>query len=388
MNFLFLSPHFPLHYYLFCQKLHEAGVKVLGIGEASPDSLPRHLADSLTDYYHVTNMEDYDQVVRAVGYFIHRHGRMDRVESHNEHWLHMESDLRQDFNIPGMLPPEMAKVKRKSVMKEVFRSVGAPVARGEKFSSSEQAWAFAGSVGYPIFAKPDIGVGANATFKIHNQHDLHAFLVQKPHDDYIMEEFIDGHLATFDGLTDRDGRIVFAISHFSGTGVFEVVQENSDLSFYSLRDIPPDILDLGTKSIHGFGIREKFFHLEFLRRHDNGSLIAMEINMRPPGGFTTDLMNFSCDIDVYREWTNIVLGKPIVEGISHKYHSAHIARKSGKSYRHSHEEILKRFSGKIMMFSEVSEIFSPVMGNFVYIGRSPDLSEIHEMIEFIQAKNG
>ena len=53
----------------------------------------------------------------------------------------------------------------------------------------------------------------------------------------------------------------------------------------------------------------------------------------------------------------------------------------------SHEEILRRFGDRIVMFSEVSEIFSSVMGNFAYIGRSVNLDEIHEMIEYIQAKN-
>ncbi|MCD8028819.1 MAG: hypothetical protein LUF02_09245 [Erysipelotrichaceae bacterium] len=42
MNLVFISPHFPLYYYNFCQRLKERGVNVLGIGDAPYDTLPDH----------------------------------------------------------------------------------------------------------------------------------------------------------------------------------------------------------------------------------------------------------------------------------------------------------------------------------------------------------
>ena len=33
MNVIFISPHFPLHFYQFCDRLKRMGVNVLGIGD-------------------------------------------------------------------------------------------------------------------------------------------------------------------------------------------------------------------------------------------------------------------------------------------------------------------------------------------------------------------
>ena len=67
-------------------------------------------------------------------------------------------------------------------------------------------------VGYPIVAKPDNGVGASQTYKINNQTELDTFFAIRPPLEFIFEEFINGEIETFDGLTDRDGRIVFSSS--------------------------------------------------------------------------------------------------------------------------------------------------------------------------------
>ena len=31
--------------------------------------------------------------------------------------------------------------------------------------------------------------------------------------------------------------------------------------------------------------------------------------MRPPGGLTTDMFNYACDIDIYNAWASIIAGK-------------------------------------------------------------------------------
>ena len=39
MNFVFISPNFPTAYERFCEGLHDNGVNVLGIGDASTTAL-------------------------------------------------------------------------------------------------------------------------------------------------------------------------------------------------------------------------------------------------------------------------------------------------------------------------------------------------------------
>ena len=62
-NFIFISPGFPGNYENFCMALRADGVNVLGIGDAPYDSLSPRLRYTLTEYYRVENMEDYDTII-------------------------------------------------------------------------------------------------------------------------------------------------------------------------------------------------------------------------------------------------------------------------------------------------------------------------------------
>src|SRR5438445_10750138 len=157
MNVVFVSPHFPPNWYLFCVRLREAGANVLGIGDAPYHDLRPELQHALSEYYRVDDMHSYDQLVRALGYLTHRHGKLDRLDSLNEYWLETEARLRTDFNIPGISTGEIARMKRKSLMKTLFARAGLIPGRGRVCRSPSTARAFVAEVGYPIVAKPDAG---------------------------------------------------------------------------------------------------------------------------------------------------------------------------------------------------------------------------------------
>lgn len=50
MNVIFISPHFPSHFYQFCARLKERGVNVLGIGDATWENISDNCKNSLSDY--------------------------------------------------------------------------------------------------------------------------------------------------------------------------------------------------------------------------------------------------------------------------------------------------------------------------------------------------
>jgi hypothetical protein len=101
MNYVYLSPHFPPNYYLFSVHLSRLGVQVLGLADEPYESLRPELQGALAKYYKVDDLHNYDQLLRACGYFTHRYGKLDRVDSHTEYWMETEARLRTDFNIPG-----------------------------------------------------------------------------------------------------------------------------------------------------------------------------------------------------------------------------------------------------------------------------------------------
>lgn len=384
MNVIFLSPHFPPNYYHFCRHLRRLGGTVLGLADEPYDHLRPELREALSEYYRVDDMTSYDQLLRACGHFIHQHGRIDRIDSHNEHWLETEARLRTDFNVPGPQLEEVANLRRKSHMKEVFGRAGIAVARGRVVHTLREAEDFITEVGYPVVAKPDTGVGAAGTHKIRNRQELDRFFGEKPPIDYMLEEFVSGTIYSFDGLTDRAGHLVFYTAHRYSQGVMETVNEDDHVYYYSLRDIPSDLEAVGKLAVSAFDIRERFFHIEFFRTQEE-ALVGLEVNLRPPGGFTLDMFNYANDIDIYAEWANVVLFNRFTAPYSRPYHCCYVSRKRHKAYAHSHADILAEHADRIVFHQAMPLVFSRAMGDYCYLVRSPDLAEVIATAEFIQS---
>lgn len=119
MNYVFISPVYPITCTLFCDRLNRMGANVLGIGDTPYHDLSELLKNALREYYYVSSLEDYDQVYRAVAYYIHKYGRIDWLESMNEYWLRTDAKLRTDFNIAvGTREDQIGTIVRKSEMKK------------------------------------------------------------------------------------------------------------------------------------------------------------------------------------------------------------------------------------------------------------------------------
>jgi len=385
MNVVFLSPHFPPNWYLFAVRLREVGANVLGIADAPYHELRPELRDALTAYYQVHNMDDYGQLLRALGQFTHDHGKLDRLDSLNEYWLETEAALRTDFNIPGIHRSDIARMKRKSLMKRLFQRAGLQVGRGKVCRSARTMREFIGEVGYPVVAKPDAGVGAAKTFKLQDDEDVARFWSEKPTVDYIVEEFLSGQLLTFDGLTNRRGDVVFGSSFFYSSGVMEAVNEDLDIYYCITRQVPPDVEAAGKALARAFRVRERPFHFEFFRMAD-GSLVPLEVNIRPPGGMTVDMFNFANDMDFYREWANMVVHGRFDAVLTRPYACAYVGRKHRFTYRLSHEQVLAKLGPMLVHHSAMSGVFARAIGDYGYILRDPSEERVVAACLAVQEK--
>ena len=386
MNVVFLSPHFPPHYFQFCLRLKAAGANVLGIGDELYDSLDREVRAALTEYYRVDDLHTYDALVRACGYFTHRYGKIDRIDSLNEYWLYSEARLRDDFNVFGIRGHQIDSVRRKSRMKDIFQQAGVPVARGRIVETAEDARALIRETGYPVIAKPDDGVGAIATYRLDGEEDLEIFLETRPDTDYIMEEFVNGTIYSFDGLVDRDGKPVFYTAHTFSQGIMETVNEARHIYYYSLRDIPAALEQIGLACIEAFNVKERFFHIEFFQTADD-RLVALEVNMRPPGGFTTDMFNYACDFDIYQIWASMLVDGRTNLNFRRNFHCCYASRKMNHHYVHSHEDIMSKFGKHMLKIESVPGVFSSALGDIGYIFRSSSLEQILDIVAFIHKTN-
>ncbi|MDH2926237.1 ATP-grasp domain-containing protein [Lonepinella koalarum] len=387
LNFVMISPHFPTNFETFAVRMKEKGINTLGIADTPYEQLSENLRHALTEYYRVDNMEDYDQVYRAVGYFAHKYGRIDRIESHNEYWLELDAKLRTDFNVFGYKNKDMLAIKTKAQMKEVFRQTGLKVAQGKVFKTDDEARQLANKFNFPVIIKPNSGVGASDTYKIKSADELETFFAYKnPQVEYIMEEFIDGDIVTFDGLTNHDGHIVFYSSLEYSEAVLDTVEKDGDMFYYVPRDIAPELIELGKQCVDAFGVRERFFHFEFFRVKKTGEFLPLEINCRPPGGLTIDMWNYANDFDVFKEYANVVTENKFYTNITHPWNVVYISRKANQNYANTIEQVCEKFAGNIISVQSVPGVFAKIMGEHGILARAESIEKMREIVQFAQQK--
>jgi hypothetical protein len=198
-----------------------------------------------------------------------------------------------------------------------------------------------------------------------------------------MEEFIQGAIFSFDGLADVNGDLVFYTAHQFSQGIMETVNEARDIHYTSLRNIPPALEKAGRDCVRAFDVQSRFFHIEFFEA-DPGKYVALEVNMRPPGGFTTDMFNYTCDIDVYSLWAQIMIHGTAPLEYQCKYHCCYASRRDTYQYSNSHEAVMARYAPFMVKTVSVPGIFSSALGDFGYIFRSPNMTQIEEIVRFVQ----
>lgn len=391
MNYVFISPAYPISCTNFCSRLNEIGVNVLGIGDIPFDELNEQLKSSLTEYYYVNSLHDYDQVYRAAAFFIHKYGRINWLESMNEYWLATDARLRTDFNITiGTRENEIRDMITKSGMKRVFLEAGIPTARQHIVSDFESGKAFVGEVGYPVVVKPDIGAGANGAMKISSDEELAAFYNDLPSVPYVMEEFLSGDICTYDAIIDSHCEPLFE-STCTYASVLDSVQNDENINFYTRPNVPPQLRKLGRKTVKAFGVDRRFVHFEFIQLANDhegighaGSYALMEVNMRPAGGHDPDMMNYAQSVDVFRIYAEMVTtDKRSTPESNEHYLCAYAARKDGYNFIHSDKEILERYKNNIVILEEMPSIDWPSMGRYVYMARFKEKAEMDSYFRFI-----
>ncbi|RKI67986.1 ATP-grasp domain-containing protein [bacterium 1xD42-67] len=379
-NVVFISPNFPTNYWQFCRELKDNGLRVLGIGDQPYDELTWELRDSLDEYYKVDTLEDYDSVYRAAAFFIHKYGRIHWLESNNEYWLERDAQLRTDLHITsGFQIEDIPRIKYKSKMKEFYQAAGIPTARYHLVATKAGCQAFIREVGYPVVVKPDNGVGASDTHKLSSPQDLEDFLSRRDPDvSYIMEEFIHAEVNSYDAIIDSKGEPIFETGNVTPMSIMDIVNEEDNSIYYIVKDLPEDTRRAGRATVKSFGVKSRFVHFEFFRLTQDqagmgrkGDVVALEVNMRPCGGFSPDMMDFANSTNVYKIWADMIaFDRSTLEPGPHAF-CAYAGRRDGKPFVYSHEEILDRYAEEMRMVERIPDVLSGAMGNQMYVAVFP-----------------
>ena len=341
-------------------------------------------------------MENYDEVYRAVAYFAFRYGRIDWIESNNEYWLEQDARLRTDFNVKtGIQTNQIKSIKEKSEMKRYYAKGNIPTARQIKAKEGYEAvCSFAQMTGFPIIAKPDVGVGASGTYKIHDDGQLQEFFnTVANYEYYVVEEFITGEICSYDAVIDAHGNPLFESMTVWPPSIMDIVNLRLDLAYYVGKEIPDSLREIGRRTVKAFGVWNRFVHLEFFRLDRNreglgvvGDFVALEVNMRPAGGYTPDMINFAHSTDVYKIWADMVAFGESRTTPGEQYYCAFASRRDIYQYVHTHEDILSRYGDSIVMCERMPELFSAAMGQQMYTVRLNSMEEVNHFFNFVHEK--
>jgi carbamoylphosphate synthase large subunit len=392
-NFIFISPNFPDTYWRFCRELKNNGFNVLGIGDCEYDKLSQDLKSALNEYYKVTSLENYDEVFKAVAFFTFKYGKIDWLESNNEYWLERDAQLRTEFNITtGFKAREMAKVKCKSKMKPYYRKAGIKVARYTLATSMRACQKFIAEVGYPVIVKPDNGVGANDTHKISNDAQLKEFFKNKLPLTYIMEEYIDAEVNSYDAIIDSHGNPIFETGNVTPNSLMDIVNNNDNSLFYIVNRPFDDVRSAGRRVVKSFGVKSRFVHFEFFRltrdQHigKKGEVVALEVNMRPSGGISPDMMNYANSTDVYKIWADMIAYDSSLMSQGEKYYCAFAGRRLNKQYVYSEQDIVDKFGANLKSVGRVPLALSGAMGDVMFLANFKTQDEMNEFYKEVTAQ--
>ena len=388
-NFVFISPNFPMTYWKFCRELKNNGMRVLGIGDCPYNELLQELRDSLHEYYKVSSLENSDEVFKAVAFFTFKYGKIDWLESNNEYWLMRDAWLRTEFNITtGPKLADMDKIKYKSAMKAYYAKAGIPTARYHLVEGLEDALEFAHTVGYPVVVKPDNGVGAANTYKLQSDEDVQWFIDSKDDNVYIMEEFVNGYVQTFDGIVDSKGEMLFESGNVTPLSLMDIVNTGGDSVYYLVKELPEKIRQAGLATVKAFGVKSRFIHLEFFVLNEDqeglgkkGDVLGLEVNMRPAGGYTPEMYNYSQETDVYKIWADMVAFNYNTKSIGAHHYCAFFGRRDGRNYVMTDDQVMEKYGPKMKMQGRIPDALSGAMANRMFVVNVDTEEELKEFYE-------
>ena len=279
-------------------------------------------------------------------------------------------------------------------MKAYYAKAGVPTARLHKITDIAAAKDFIAQVGYPVIVKPDVGVGASDTFKLENDAHLEKFFATLPAVPYVMEEFVTGDICSYDAILNADSEPLLESMTVWPPSVMDIVLKQLDLSYYTAAYVPEKLCAVGRATAKAFGVKSRFVHLEFFRLTEAkaglgevGDFVGLEVNMRPAGGYTPDMMNFAHSTDVYQIWADMVTdNKRKLPDSGEHFYCVYASRRDGHRYVHTHEEILARYGGQIVMCERMPDMMVPQMGNQMYTAKVADLAATEEFIRFVQER--
>jgi biotin carboxylase len=396
VNVLFISPGFPDEMKLFAEGLAAVGARVFGLGEQPGGTLPERTRASLTAYLQVPSLMDEQAVVRLVADEAGRSGvTFDRVECLWEPLMLLAARLREALGTTGMTVAQTVPFRDKEVMKDVLDKAGLRTPKHASATTPDEVREAAERIGYPLIVKPIAGAGSADTYRVADSGELESVIQATAHvAEVSVEEFIDGEEYTFDTICAGGEPLYFNMSVYRPCPLIQRTVEWISPQTVALRDVDAPHLaagrELGLGVLKALGYEAGFTHMEWFLTAD-GEAVFGEIGARPPGARSVDIMNYACDLDLYRGWAEAVCHGSFSQPIQRRYNAAIIFKRAqGEGVIHRIEgmdSLLQRYGPRIVTV-ELQPVgahrrnwLATLMSDGHVIVRHPDLASCLEIAD-------
>ena len=331
MKAVFLAPSYPPEMQQYTRGLAEVGAEVYGVGDQPVHALPGPLKQHLHDYLQVPRILDDADVVERVAAWL-RGRQVDRVLANWEVLVLTAARLRERLGVPGMTLDAVNGFRDKQLMKDRVAAAGLRVPRAVRARTVAETRAAAEQIGYPMIVKPIAGAGSADTYRADDAAELDAVLARVRHvPEVSCEEFVDGDEYTFDTVSIAGVPAFANVAQYLPRPLIARTNEWISPVIITVRDLAQpalaDGLALGNAVLGALGMGDGFTHMEWFRKPD-GEVVFGEIGCRPGGAHLVDQMNYTCDIDLFREWARAVCWGRFEAPTQRKYNAAIIFKRA------------------------------------------------------------
>ncbi len=392
MRVVFLAPTFPPEMIQYTRGLAEVGAAVYGIADTPREALPKDLKPYLHDYLQVPRIMDEDDVIaRATNWL--RGTTIDRVLANWEPLVILAARMRERWGLPGMSAEVVRGFRDKQLMKERVKAAGLRVPRSQRATSEREIREAVEQIGFPLIIKPIAGAGSADTYRVDDAAALERILQLTRHvPEVSCEEYITGEEFTFDTVC-LDGKPVYEniaaylpkpIEARSNEWISPVIITVRDL--YQPR-LKPGV-DLGRKVLQALQMGDGFTHMEWFLT-PKGEAVFGEIGCRPGGAHLVDQMNYTSDIDLFREWARVATFRNFEAHVPRKYNVGIVFKRAFGEGRVTRIEGLGKWLEEAGPWCVEEKLFRPgtmrrnwkhtLLSDGHVIVRHPDWAEAHRL---------
>ncbi len=311
MRVVFLGPAYPPEMQHFTRGLAEVGAEVYGIGDTRAANLPPSVRAHLSAYLEVPRILDEDDVIERASKWL-RGREIDRVLTNWEPTVILAARLRERWGLPGMSVDAVNGFRDKQLMKDRVKAAGLRVPFSERVVRTSRAEIgpsireAAERVGYPLIIKPIAGAGSADTYLCRDAAQLEQAIVRTAHvPELSVEEYIEGEEFTYDTICIEGSPVYENVASYLPKPLEARSEEWISPVIITVRDLQQPKMQtgiaLGRKVLKALGMGDGFTHMEWFFT-PKGEAVFGEIGCRPGGARLVDQMNFTGDVDLFREW--------------------------------------------------------------------------------------